>query len=82
MVNFTSKPFDKTKDYIGFNLGNISNDFDAKEEVKTGLHGSGYEFSVDHKPVDRDNVRGIHAYLMRKHGVDNNFPGSVKKLIV
>lgn len=66
MVNFTLKPFDK-KDYIGFNLSNISNDFETKEEVKTGLHGSVYELSVDQKPIDRDNKKVVFAYLMKKY---------------
>ena len=30
----------------------------------------------------KDNVKNIHAYLMRKHKVGNSFPRDIKKLIV
>ena len=64
MINFISKWLDKTKDYIGFSLGNINIGFNSAEEVGKGLHSSMYEFSVDHKPIDKDNV-GVKLKLKK-----------------
>ena len=49
-------------------LGNISGDFSANNmQKKTELNGRVYDFSVDYKTFDTNNIIDIHKYLMKKH---------------
>ena len=80
MTVFSDKYYPDKKDHIGFNLGNFSTDFTEAEETEMGLRGNVYEFSVDHKIIKIEDIKNIHAYLMKKHNVDNNFPTDTKKL--
>ena len=80
MAVFSDKYYPGKKDHIGFSLGNLSTDFTAAEETEMGLRGNVYEFSVDHKIIKTEDIENIHAYLMKKHNVDNNFPTDSKKL--
>ena len=80
MAVFSDKYYPDKKDHIGFSLGNLSTDFTAAEETEMGLRGNVYEFSVDHKIIKTEDIENIHAYLMKKHNVDNNFPTDSKKL--
>ena len=36
---------------------------------KTGLNGYVYDFSVDYKAVDVDDIKKIHKYLMKKNNI-------------
>ena len=36
---------------------------------KTGLNGYVYDFSVDYKAVDVDDIKKIHKYLMKKKNI-------------
>ena len=80
MTTFSDRYYPDKKDLIGFSLGNLTKDFSPTEELEIGLNGSVYEFSVDHKVIKIEDIKNIHAYLMKKHNVDNNFPTSAKKL--
>ena len=51
------------KDYA-FCLGNISKTFTINNLKKTGLKGVVKFFSVDYKPIDTNDILGIHKYLM------------------
>ena len=46
-------------------LGNISNDFSESNMKKTGLYGSIYEFSIDHKAIAVNDILDIHKYLTK-----------------
>ena len=48
-------------------LGNISKDWLIDNMKKTGLNGYVYDFSVDYKAVDVDDIKNIHRYLMKKN---------------
>ena len=50
-------------------LGNISKDFSESNMKKTGLYGSIYEFSIDHKVVAVDDKLDVHKYLTKKHNI-------------
>ena len=50
-------------------LGNISNDFSDSKMKKTGLYGSIYEFSIDHKSTAVNDILDIHKYLIKKHSI-------------
>ena len=50
-------------------LGNISNDFSESNVKKTGLYGSIYEFSIDHKAIAVNDILDIHKYLRKKHNI-------------
>ena len=50
-------------------LGNISKDFPKSNTKKTGFNGYIYDFSVDYDPIDVDNIRDIHKYLMKKNDI-------------
>ena len=49
-------------------LGNISKDFSV-DNMKTGLNGYVYDFSVSYKNVAVSDILGIHKYLMEKNGM-------------
>ena len=50
-------------------LGNISKDFSESNMKKTGLHGSIYDFSIDHKVVKVDGKLEYRKYLTKKHNI-------------
>ena len=50
-------------------LGNISKDSFIDNMKKTGLNGYVYDFSVDYKAVDVDDIKKIHKYLMKKNNM-------------
>ena len=50
-------------------LGNISKDFDAMYEKKTGLTGYVYDFCVDYWAIANDKILDIHKYLMEKNNI-------------
>ena len=49
-----------------FCLVNISKDFSNTNMEKTGLHGSVYYFSIDHKATAVNDILNIHNYLIKK----------------
>jgi len=50
-------------------LGVLSKSY-ADDEIKdVSLYGNVYEFSVDHRVRDREEIKNIHTYLMKKHDV-------------
>ena len=49
-----------------FCVGNISKDFSESNMKKTGLYGSIYEFSIDHKDIAVNDILDIHKYLTKK----------------
>ena len=60
----------KTKDSVivanRFCVGNISKDFSESNTKKTGLYGSIYEFSIDHKAIAVNDILEIHKYLRKE----------------
>ena len=82
MTTFSDVYYGDKKDHIGFSLGQITKDFGGSlvEELVMGLNGGVYDFSVDHRIIKAEDILNIHAYLMKKHNVDNNFPTDTKKL--
>lgn len=80
MITFSNPYYADKKDHIGFSLRNISKDFATLEKSTTGLNGNVYEFSIDHRVVKANDIKNIHAYLMKKRNVDSNFPMDTKKL--
>ena len=55
-----------------FCLRNISNDFSKSNMEKTGLYGSVYYFSIDHKVIAVNDILNIHNYLIKKYVLKNN----------
>ena len=49
-------------------LGNISKDWSV-DNMKSGLNGYVYDFSVDYDPIAADDVLDIHNYLMKKNDI-------------
>ena len=50
-------------------LGNISKDWLVDNMKKTGLTGYVYGFSVDYYPIEVDDIKDIHNYLMKKNKI-------------
>ena len=50
-------------------LGNISKDFTANNMKYSELNGYISEFSVDYNIIDRNNIIGIHKYLIKKYDI-------------
>ena len=46
-------------------LGNISKDWSTDNMKKTGFNGYVYDFNVDYDPIDVDDIKDIHKYLMK-----------------
>ena len=47
-------------------LGNLSKDFSASNmKKKTGLYGTGYDFSADYGAISVDGILSIHKYLIK-----------------
>ena len=49
--------------------GNISEDFSIDNMIKTGLYGYIYDFSVDYRDIEVDDILDIHKYLMEKNNI-------------
>ena len=50
-------------------LGNISKDWSVDNMKKTGFTGYVYDFSVDYRAVDVDDIKDIHKYLIKKNNM-------------
>ena len=48
-------------------LGNISNGFSESNMKKTGLFGSIYEFSIDHRAIAVNDILDIHKYFAKNN---------------
>ena len=62
----------KAKDNINwynFCLGSLSKDFTKDEQSEIYLHGTVYNFSVDHSSIKKENILNIHQYLMSKNNI-------------
>ena len=62
-----------------FCLGNISIDFSNTNMEKTGLYGSVYYFSIDHKAIAVNDILDIHNYLYKNMSNKTMF-GFIKNL--
>ena len=49
--------------------GNISKDFSKTNMEKTGLYGSVYYFSIDHKATAVNAILDVHNYLYKKYAI-------------
>ena len=58
----------KAKKYI-FCLGNISENFPANNMKKTRLNGCVYDFSVDYRALDTNNIINTHKCFMKKYDI-------------
>ena len=50
-------------------LGNISKDWSVDNMKRTGFTGYVYDFSVDYRATDVDDIKDIHKYLMKKNNM-------------
>ena len=50
-------------------LGNISKDWSVDNMKKTEFTGYVYDFSVDYRAVDVDDIKDIHKYFMKKNNM-------------
>ena len=50
-------------------LGKVSKDWSHDNMKKTGLKCYVHVFSTDYSPIDVDNIKNIHKYLMKKNGI-------------
>ena len=50
-------------------MANISKDWLVDTMKDTGLNGYVYDFSVDYKATDVDDIKDIHKYLMKKNNI-------------
>ena len=53
-------------------LENISKDFSSANMKKDGICGSVFDFSVDYRVTEVDDILDIHKYLMKKGGIIMN----------
>ena len=51
-------------------LGNISEDFSADNMNKTELYGYAYDFNVDYRAIEVDDILDIHKHLMEKKNIN------------
>ena len=56
MTTFSDLYYSNKKDHIGFSLRCMTRDFSPAEELKIGLNGSAYEFSIDHKVITAEDI--------------------------
>lgn len=54
----------------GICLGNVSKDWNVTNMKATSLKGNVYEFSCGYDTVTIDDIKNIHAYLMKKHNIN------------
>ena len=73
-----------SKKDVKYYLESITHGFKNTEQREMNSNGVVYEFSLDYRLIDKNNIENIHAYLMNKHMTllirDNKFPTDVKKL--
>ena len=51
-------------------IGNLSDQWTARESEKTGLYGNIYDFVVDYKSINGVKpIYDMHRYLMTKHNI-------------
>ena len=50
-------------------LENISKDFSDGNIKQTGLNGNVYEFSVDYRNIDVDDILDSHKYFINKNNI-------------
>ena len=50
-------------------LGNISEDFSVANMKKIGFYRFVFDFSIDYKITEVDEMLDIHKYRMEKNGV-------------
>ena len=50
-------------------LGNICDYWTAANAQKTGLLGEIYDFAVDYRATNIDDIYNVHRYLMKKHNI-------------
>ena len=51
-------------------IGNLSDQWTARESEKRGLYGNIYDFAVDYKSINGVKpIYGMHRYLMTKHNI-------------
>ena len=50
-------------------LGNIPKDWSVDNMKRTGFTGYVYDFSVDYRATDVDDIKDIHKYLMKKNNI-------------
>ena len=50
-------------------LGNILRGFSVNNMKKAGLNWPVYEFSVDYKTFDTNDIIDIHKYSMKRHNI-------------
>ena len=50
-------------------LGNISKDWSADNMKRTRFTRYVYDFSADYDPIDVDDIKDIHKYLMEKNDI-------------
>ena len=60
MIKFKAKDSEIVEDPVC--LGNISKKFSESNMKETGLYGSVYYFSIDHKAIVVDDILDIHGY--------------------
>ena len=50
-------------------LRNTSKDWSTNNSKRTGFTGYVYDFSVDYRATDVDDIKDIHKYLMKKNNI-------------
>ena len=50
-------------------LGNISKNWSVDNIKKTGLNGYVYDFSVDYRSTDVDDIKHIQKYLIKRNDI-------------
>ena len=50
-------------------LGSISKDFVVNNLNQTGINGYVYDFSVNYRSIDTDDILHIHKYLLKKNDI-------------
>ena len=51
-------------------LGILHKNYPDEEVKDVSLYGNVYEFSVDYRALEVEEIKNIHTYLMKKHGVN------------
>ena len=50
-------------------LRNTSKDWSTNNSKRTGFTGYVYDFSVDYRATDVDDIKDIHKYFMKKNNI-------------
>ena len=51
-------------------LGILHKGYPDAEVKDVSLYGRVYEFSIDYRALELEEIKNIHTYLMKKHGVN------------